>query len=223
MRSNMVITLSVLCATGVLTGCSTFGGKKDAVAEVAPTANTVQIPQNQIDSIPDWFLSKEIEDKKFIVVTATDISKDMQFAIDKATLSAKIQIAERLRTDVDSLVRESVLESGVGIKDVEREVDRVTKVKINQAIGFFKRENIAVFKEGENYRAYVMFRISVEDARRLTQKDSSRSREDRFKELETTPTPTPTPTPTETPIAPVSVQNPSQGVTIETATVTPVR
>lgn len=220
MRSNMVITLSVLCATGVLTGCSTFGDKKeDAVAEVAPVANTVQIPQNQIDTIPDWFLSKEIEDKKFIVVTATDISKDMQFAIDKATLSAKIQIAERLRTDVESLVRESVLESGVGIKDVEREVDRVTKVKIKQSIGFFKRENIAVYKEGENYRAYVMFRISVEDARRLTQKDSSRSREDRFKELEVAPTPTPT----EAPIAPVSVQNPSQGAPIETATVTPVR
>lgn len=158
----------------MLAGCSTFGNSD----------KKVELDETKGSQVPEWFLAKETSDSKYITVTATDISKDMQFAIDKATLNAKIQIAERLKTDVDSLVRESSLESGVGVKDVEREIDRVSKVRVKQSIGFFKRENLAVYREGEHYRAYVMFRISVEDARRLTHKADTKSRDDRFKELE---------------------------------------
>lgn len=61
----------------------------------------------------------------------------------------------------------------------------MSKVRVKQALGFFKRENIAVFKEGDSYRAYVQFKISTEDARRMTQPvGNAKSREDKFKELE---------------------------------------
>lgn len=178
MRFNMIITYSALCAVGLITsGCSSlpFSSKKDE----APIPQIVNAP-----NIPQWFFDKETDDVNSITVTATDVSKDMQFAIDKATLNAKIQIAAKLKSDINSLERESVTESGYGVKDVEREVDRVSKVRINQAIGFFKRENIAVVKEGDNYRAFVKFKISVEDARRLTQPKNSTSREEKFKELD---------------------------------------
>jgi hypothetical protein len=49
----------------------------------------------------------------------------------------------------------------------------------------FKRENIAVFKEGDVYRAYVQFKIATEDAKRLTMPaGKNKNREDKFKELE---------------------------------------
>lgn len=178
MRFNMVITYSLLCAAGIMTaGCSSLPfSKKEDPPEVPQVANA--------PNIPAWFFDKETDDVNSITVTATDVSKDMQFAIDKATLNAKIQIAAKLKSDINSLERESVTESGYGVKDVEREVDRVSKVRINQSIGFFKRENIAVVKEGDNYRAFVKFKISVEDARRLTQPSNKTSREDKFKELE---------------------------------------
>ena len=52
----------------------------------------------------------------------------------------------------------------------------------------FKRENIAVFKEGDVYRAYVQFKIATEDAKRLTQPvGANKNREDKFKELEDEP------------------------------------
>jgi hypothetical protein len=52
----------------------------------------------------------------------------------------------------------------------------------------FKRENIAVFKEGDVYRAYVQFKIATEDAQRLTQPvGKNKNREDRMKELEDEP------------------------------------
>ena len=169
------IMTCVVASMVLLSGCSTFK---------ADPNKTVEIPANKLDNIPQWYLAKDPDDTKFIVVTATDVSKDMQFAIDKATISAKTQLAARLRTDIDSVTRESTTENGTGGAAVEREIDRVTKVRVKQAMGFFKRENIAVFKEGDVYRAYVQFKIATEDARRMTSPVNARSRDDKFKELE---------------------------------------
>ena len=166
----------VVASVVVLSGCSTFK---------ADPNKTVEIPANKLDNIPQWYLAKDPDDTKFIVVTATDVSKDMQFAIDKATLNAKTQLAARLKSDVDSVTRESTLENAGSGSAVEREIDRVSKVRVKQAIGMFKRENIAVYKEGDVYRAYVQFKIATEDAKRLTQPAGTKqSREDKFKELD---------------------------------------
>jgi hypothetical protein len=177
MRLKMIMTYIMACALGLISvGCSTFSKDPN---------KTVEIPANKLDNIPQWYLAKDPEDKKHIVVVATDVSRDMQFAIDKATLNAKIQLASRLRTDVDSLTRETTLESGnAGSGNVEREIDRVSKVRVKQAMGFFKRENIAVFKEGDNYRAYVQYKIAVEDMQQFNKKENTKSREDRLKELD---------------------------------------
>lgn len=179
MRFNMIMTYVLLCSAGVVTtGCSSLPFTKQ------DPNKTVEVPSTKGNDIPQWFLEKELADSKFITVTATDISKDMQFAIDKATHNAKLQIAARLKSDIDAVVRESTLESGSGVKDAEREIDRVSKIRTKQAIGMFKRENLAVYREGDHYRAYVMFKIGVEDAKRLTHKPNTQSREDRFKELD---------------------------------------
>lgn len=170
------IMTCVVTSVALLSGCSTFK---------ADPNKTVEIPANKLDNIPQWYLAKDPDDTKFIVVTATDVSKDMQFAIDKATLNAKIQLAARLKTDVDSVTRESTLETAGNGTSVEREIDRVSKVRVKQALGMFKRENIVVYKEGDVYRAYVQFKIATEDAQRLTQPVAKgKTREDRFKELE---------------------------------------
>ena len=170
------IMICTVASVIVLSGCSTFK---------ADPNKTVEIPANKLDNIPQWYLAKDPDDTKFIVVTATDVSKDMQFAIDKATLNAKTQLAARLKSDVDSVTRESTLENAGSGSAVEREIDRVSKVRVKQAIGMFKRENIAVYKEGDVYRAYVQFKIATEDAKRLTQPAGTKqSREDKFKELD---------------------------------------
>jgi hypothetical protein len=110
----------------------------------------------------------------------------MQFAIDKATLNAKVEMANKLGVKVDSISRESALESGYGVKDVEREIDRVSKTTTSQKVGFYRRENLKVIREGNHYRAYVMLKLSLEEGRRLTYNNESnrKSREERLKELD---------------------------------------
>ena len=161
----------------VMTGCST-------VKKVNPFDNGMTKVEKSKGEIPEWFLEPENGDKKFITAVATETSKDMQFAIDKAMMVAKVQLASKLRTDVESLTRSSSIESGFGIKDVEEETDRVQQTRVRQAIGFFKRERLEVFKEKGGYRAYVMLKIKVDEARRLTDnKKDNGSREEKFKSL----------------------------------------
>ena len=179
MRVIMFISYILACAVGlIVAGCSSlpFTDKDNKM---------VEIPDVKSKEVPAWFLDKELDDGKTLTVTATDISKDMQFAIDKATLNAKVQLAQKLGTTVNAIVRESSLESGYGVKDVERDIDRVSKSRTDQKIGFFRRENLKVVREGSHYRAYVMLKLSVEEGRRLTAPTSNKqNREEMLKELE---------------------------------------
>ncbi len=176
-----MFTYIIACSIGVITwGCSSIpglGNKDDKMVEITASKS---------NEVPVWFLEKEIDNNTELTVTATDVSKDMQFAIDKATLNAKIQLANKLGVKVDSITRESALESGYGVKDVEREIDRVSKTRTEQKLGFYRRENLKVMREGSHYRAYVMLKLSLEEGRRLTYNaDSKRkTRDDRLKELE---------------------------------------
>ena len=161
----------------VLTGCGT-------VQKINPFDDGMTKLEKSKGEIPEWFLEPENSDKKFITAVATETSKDMQFAIDKAMMVAKVQLASKLKTNVESLTRSSSIESGVGIKDVEEETDRVQQTRVRQAIGFFKRERLDVFREKGGYRAYVMLKIKVDEARRLTDnKKDNGSREEKFDNL----------------------------------------
>jgi hypothetical protein len=146
----------------------------------------VEITASKTNEVPAWFLEKEVDNSTELTVTATDVSKDMQFAIDKATLNAKVQLANKLGVKVDSISRESALESGYGVKDVEREIDRVSKTRTDQKLGFYRRENLKVVRENGHYRAYVMLKLSLEEGRRLTYNSDAKrkTREDRLRELD---------------------------------------
>lgn len=184
---RMIISYVVACSLGLITmGCSSLPGVGNKTS-VDKSNKMVEVPSGKLDNIPNWFLYQEVDNSKDITVTATATSKDMQFAIDKATLNAKVQIAERLGTNVNSLTRESALEKGRGVKDVEREIDRVSKVKVKQDLSFFRREHVAVVKESDYYRAFVMFKISREEGRNIVDQktdNNKQNREDKFKALE---------------------------------------
>ena len=181
-NSKMILTLMAACSLGLLTtGCSTVNEMvhgEDAMVEVAES-DVKEL------SIPKWFLFEEKDNSKVITVSATEVSKDMQFAIDKAELQARVQLAQKIGANVASVVRESTLESGYSsVKDVDTEIDRVSKTTTNQQIGFYRRANLEVVREGDYFRAYVQLELDVTEGRRLTDKGKAKSREEAFKELE---------------------------------------
>lgn len=171
---NIIFTLVVLA----FVGCASTG---PTISDNGMKTIVTTVPGN--NQVPKWFVDtpKGTED---IFVTATDVSKDMQFAIDKAEISAKVKLAERLNVKVESLVTETSLESGAAIKDVEREIDRVSRVRTNATMSFYYRDKLEIVKEGKYFRAYVMLRLSEEDARKLTIADKRKDREYKIQQLD---------------------------------------
>jgi hypothetical protein len=184
MRQSKILMI-LAAASLAVTGCSTVKnlGTPDPnrmvdIEVTNSTGNDIQIPA--------WFLEHEKHEDTRIVVTATDISKDMQFAIDKATLGATIQLAAKLETDVTSLVRESALESGFGDKAIDRQIDRVSKSTTTQKVAYYRRDNMKIVRDGDFFRCYVMISLEVDEARKLTEDGSKdNSRENMLQELET--------------------------------------
>lgn len=184
-HSKMILTFMAACSLGLITtGCSSVnnlvGNNDDRMVEVEVSESTVEEMQ-----IPEWFIAPEGGDKNVLVVTATDVSKSMQFAIDKATLAGTVQLAQKLNVNVKSLVQESTLDSGFGDNEVDKQVDRVSKSRTDQNVGFYVRDKLKVVREDGYYRAYVRLSLPVNEGRRLTEdRGRSRSREELMRELD---------------------------------------
>jgi hypothetical protein len=192
MRNNKMIFLTFLtaCSLGLITtGCSTVknltGDSANKMVAIDSTSADFKNMQ-----VPEWFVAQDRTETTALRATATDISKDLQFAVDKATLNAKVQLAQQLNTNVSSLIRESTLESGYGTKDVDKQMDRVSKAKTVQDIAYYRRDKMKVVREGNYFRAYVLLTLDIDEARRLTNtSQSGSSREQMLNELNGTPTP----------------------------------
>lgn len=179
MKKYFVMTTIALAVVG----CASNPNKMTEVKEVPKSATGVA----SSTTIPEWFVTGPAPDGKDIVVTATDTSREMQFAIDKATMNARVELANRINIKVQSMVRESVTEEGAGkMKDVEREVERVSKLVTNQSLSMYTRDKLLVVKEDDGFRAYVMLKLNVDQSRRLIDntRKSSRERDDKFDELD---------------------------------------
>lgn len=152
---NIYIMMALVAA---LTGC-------------AGTTKMVKTEEAKPDTVPEWFAADNLYPNA-IVVTATDVSPDMQFAIDKAMMNARVEMANRLQTKIESLVKESVNESGT-TRDVNREVARVSKQITDQRLANYTRERLTIIKGPDGYRVFVMLKITLDQSRKLV--DSVRS------------------------------------------------
>jgi hypothetical protein len=178
---NKMITYFVLCYFSIITaGCSSMGfGSK-----TTDGVKTQSVAEYKLD-IPEWYKADSLVDEKNIIVTATDTSKDMQFAIDKAMMNARVELANRVSIQVNSVYRETLSEKGTSsMKDIDREVDRVSKIVTKQTLSLYKRDKLLILKDGDGYRAFVMLSIPIEEGRRLIQSNTRATREERLKEME---------------------------------------
>jgi hypothetical protein len=121
---------------------------------------------------PEWFTMHLANDGSHIFATATEYSADYQFAIDKAMLAAKAQLASqvnnRIKMDTDTFIAEEG--NGTDIDDVDRKTSRTTSSKVDSTlIVGFKRDKIEVRREGRGYRVYVRLVYDYTDNNKLVQ------------------------------------------------------
>jgi hypothetical protein len=178
--------LLIVSAAVLLTACGSMksGGSADS--------STYKIGSNKPVEVPEWYTTSDKEPNAIYGV-ASEVSTDMQFAVDKAMLSAKRELASNFSSHIDSMMKDYTSQAGNSDAEILQDINRTTKLVVNRVnlIGV-NRTHFKVFKEDKQYRAYVKVRYAVDDSnkilieeikknRRLTHKiESSKA----FKDLE---------------------------------------
>ena len=124
---------------------------------------------------PSWYTEKYKDGALYAV--ASEYSKDMQFAVDKATLSAKRNLASNFSSHVSAMMKDYATEVGDD-SSVMREIDRTTKLIVNKVnlIGI-QKTNFKIEHEKEGYRAWIQLRYSVDDTNKLLMAEIKRNRQ----------------------------------------------
>lgn len=159
----------VIIATAIaaaLTGCGT-------TSLVEKKAEWIQ-GSEAVDKTmaPEWFTMHLANDGSNIFAVATEYSADYQFAIDKAMLAAKANLASQVNNRIQMDTKTFIAEEGnqTDMEDVERKTERVTSSKVDSTlIVGFKRDKLEVRREGRGYRVFVRLVYDYTDNNKLVQ------------------------------------------------------
>jgi gas vesicle protein len=180
--------MMVSAVTLALSGCSSIkwssgfeyvapgGSGTDTKAAQAPAAKTPQAPQSGDEvKYPAWYTEKQSGDAIYAV--ASEYSKDFQLAVDKATMSAKRELASNFSSHISAMMKDFTTEMGAD-SAVVRELDRTTKLVVNKVnlIGV-QRTNFKVQHEDGGYRAYVQLKYSQDESNKLLMAELKRNRQ----------------------------------------------
>lgn len=157
-----VILAAMIAAA--LTGCGT-------TSLVDKKADWVQGSDSVDKSMaPEWFTMHLANDNSHIFAVATEYSADYQFAIDRAMMAAKINLAAQINQRVESEMNSYIAESGNGgdADDIERNVERKSRSVVDTTLLVgYKRDKIEVRREGKGYRVYVRLVYDYTDSNQL--------------------------------------------------------
>jgi hypothetical protein len=156
----------VAMIAAALTGCGT-------TSLVEKKAEWVQGSDKvDLSMAPEWFTMHLANDGSHIFATSTEYSADYQFAIDKAMLAAKANLAAQVNNRIQMDTTTFIAEEGNGtdIDDVERKTQRTTTSKVDStSIVGYKRDKIEVRREGRGYRVFVRLVYDYTDNNKVLQ------------------------------------------------------
>jgi sulfate adenylyltransferase subunit 1 (EFTu-like GTPase family) len=175
MNTKLMASVSTLAL--VLNAC--------ASQEPKPLAETPEIIYNTakvnaaVSIIPSWY--NEMPEKKgsiFTVGSAT--APDLQFAVDIATINAKVVLADRINGKLKAMTKSWMAKLGQTDVDatVMMEIEKVAKnVIANVDVAGYSPVKVDVFPAGTQYRAFVLLEYSDTEAAKII---FNRMRKDRM-------------------------------------------
>ena len=132
-----------------------------------------------VSVVPDWY--KEMPDKKGSIFTVgAAVAPDLQFAVDIATLNAKVVLADRINGKLKAMTKSWMAKLGQTDVDasVMTEIEKVAKnVIANVDVAGYSPIKVDVFPSGTQYRAFVLLEYSDKEAAKIL---FNRMRKDRM-------------------------------------------
>ena len=157
---HCIVAATVVILSLLIIGCS------------SPTPGSPEAVEKTVHETPDWFL-KVPSNQSSVYAVGTAASFDLQLAMDKAVLSAKRSLADRIRSILSSEMREFVVEVSQGDdKEIIAEVERVTSNLITEVdVGGYNQADAKIISQSDKYRAYVLLQYPISNIRLIALKN----------------------------------------------------
>ena len=156
-----------------------------ASQEPKPMAETPEViyktakVKSAVSVVPSWY--NEMPEKKGSIFTVgAAVAPDLQFAVDIATMNAKVVLADRINGKLKSLTKSWMAKIGQTDVDasVMTEIEKVSKnVIANVDVSGYNPTKVDVFPSGTQYRAFVLLEYSDKEAAKII---FNRMRKDRL-------------------------------------------
>ena len=165
MNTKLMASVSTLAL--VLSACASQEPKP--LAETPEVIYKTAKVNAAVSVIPSWY--NEMPEKKgsiFTVGSAT--APDLQFAVDVATINAKVVLADRINGKLKSMTKSWMAKLGQTDVDatVMMEIEKVSKnVIANVDVAGYNPVKVDVFPSGTQYRAFVLLEYSDKEAAKI--------------------------------------------------------
>ena len=175
MNTKLMASVSALAL--VLSACASQEPKP--MAETPEVIYKTAKVKAAVSIVPDWY--NEMPEKKGSIFTVgSAVAPDLQFAVDIATMNAKVVLADRINGKLKSLTKSWMAKIGQTDVDasVMTEIEKVSKnVIANVDVSGYNPTKVDVFPSGTQYRAFVLLEYSDKEAAKII---FNRMRKDRL-------------------------------------------
>ena len=176
MQSQLLVGVSIL-GLSVLGACS--HNEPKPLVETPEVKYKTEKVKAATSIVPDWYEKMPEKDGSiFTVGSAT--APDLQFAVDIATLNAKVVLADRINGKLKAMTNSWMTKLGQTDVDatVMTEIEKVAKnVIANVDVAGYNPIEVDVFPSGTQYRAFVLLEYSDKEAAKIIM---NRLRKDRM-------------------------------------------
>ena len=165
MNTKLMASVSTLAL--VLSACASQEPKP--LAETPEVIYKTAKVKSAVSIVPSWY--NEMPEKKGSIFTVgSAVAPDLQFAVDIATMNAKVVLADRINGKLKSLTKSWMAK--IGSTDVDAsvmtEIEKVSKnVIANVDVSGYNPTKVDVFPSGTQYRAFVLLEYSDKEAQKV--------------------------------------------------------
>ena len=175
MNTKLMASVSVLAM--VLSACASKEPKP--MAETPEVIYKTAKIKAAVSIVPSWY--NEMPEKKGSIFTVgSAVAPDLQFAVDIATMNAKVVLADRINGKLKAMTKSWMAKLGQTDVDasVMTEIEKVSKnVIANVDVSGYNPTKVDVFPSGTQYRAFVLLEYSDKEAAKII---FNRMRKDRL-------------------------------------------
>ena len=157
---KQIITFTAITTSLLLAGCSSNTPKEVVSAEQLKQEVQTQSINNQLNNVPEWFLTPPKNTATQIFATATGKSSELSIAIDEAQHRAEYKLAQQVSSLVSGEDTSYTTNSQGGANTRFRSVtDKFVQSADVSRAQVVKKE---VFSENQLIRAYVLVKLDME-------------------------------------------------------------